>query len=277
MAVKIRLARRGRKKLALYDVVVADARSPRDGRYIEKLGIFNPNTDPATIDINNDKALDWIMKGAQPTDSARTILSRKGIMLRKHLQVGVNKGAMTQEEADKRFAAWLQEKESKDQSIVTRLTKKKEDEKKSKLAAERKVSEARAEALSKQQAALAAAAVAKEAPVEVTETAEAGSEVQEAQEVQEVQEVQAEPAETVEAGSPGDEVKSKAPGSEGPQDQEKDSGVPASEKEETAAVSEDPEGKSVEAPEAEKEEDAESKKPEDVQGQTDDTAQAEKK
>ena len=101
MAVKIRLARRGRKKLALYDVVVADARSPRDGRYIEKLGIFNSNTDPVTVDINDDKALDWIMKGAQPTDSARTILSKRGIMLRKHLQIGVQKGAITQEEADK--------------------------------------------------------------------------------------------------------------------------------------------------------------------------------
>jgi small subunit ribosomal protein S16 len=155
MAVKIRLARRGRKKLALYDLVVADARSPRDGRYIEKLGIFNPNTDPVIIEIDCDKALDWIMKGAQPTDSARTILSRKGVMLKKHLQIGVLKGAITQEEADKRFQAWLKEKEGKEKANVDQITKKKDAERKSRLEAETKVKEARTEALIKKQAALA--------------------------------------------------------------------------------------------------------------------------
>jgi len=91
MSVKIRLARRGRKKQAMYDVVVADSRSPRDGRFIEKIGTYNPNTDPASINLDNDKAFDWIMKGAQPTDTVRAMLSYRGIMMKKHLQVGVNK------------------------------------------------------------------------------------------------------------------------------------------------------------------------------------------
>ena len=139
MAVKIRLARRGRKKLAVYDVVVADARSPRDGRYIEKLGIFNPTTNPPIVDIDDDKALDWILKGAQPTDSARTILSRNGIMLRKHLQIGVQKGAITQAEADKRFEAWLKERSSKDDADIAQITKVKDSNRKTRLDAERKV------------------------------------------------------------------------------------------------------------------------------------------
>mgnify|MGYP003573689184 CR=1 FL=1 len=100
MSVKIRLTRRGRKKKAMYDVIVADARSPRDGRLIEKLGTYNPLTNPATIAIDEDKALDWLLKGAQPTDTARRILSHRGLMLKKHLQIGVNKGAITQEQAE---------------------------------------------------------------------------------------------------------------------------------------------------------------------------------
>jgi small subunit ribosomal protein S16 len=110
MAVKIRLTRRGRKKLALYDIVVADARSPRDGRFIEKLGNYNPNTHPATIQLKEESALQWLRKGAQPTHTVRTILSSHGIMLRKHLQLGVDKGAITQEVADERLAAWQRDK-----------------------------------------------------------------------------------------------------------------------------------------------------------------------
>ena len=106
MAVKIRLARRGRKRRPIYDIVVADARAPRDGRYIEKLGSFNPNTHPATVVLNEERALHRVMTGAIPTDTARTILSRMGILMRKHLQVGVNKGAITQEVADRRFEEW---------------------------------------------------------------------------------------------------------------------------------------------------------------------------
>ena len=96
MAVKIRLSRRGRKKLAIYDIVIADARAPRDGSFIEKIGSYNPNTDPSTVVLKSDRAVDWLMKGAQPTDTARSILSHEGVMLKKHLQVGVIKGAISQ-------------------------------------------------------------------------------------------------------------------------------------------------------------------------------------
>jgi small subunit ribosomal protein S16 len=113
MAVKIRLARRGRKKLAMYDIVVADARAPRDGKFIEKIGTYNPNTNPASIVLNEANALKWIMNGAQPTDTTRAILSYKGILLKKHLQVGVNKGAITQETADAKFGDWKEVKDAK--------------------------------------------------------------------------------------------------------------------------------------------------------------------
>lgn len=151
MAVKIRLARRGRKKLAIYDIVVADARAPRDGRFIEKIGIYNPNTNPATIELNSDQALKWLMNGAQPTDTVRRILSYKGVLLRKHLQVGVTKGAITQEQADARYNEWLQAKEAKIQAKVEKLKSSKEADKKAKLAAEAKVKEARAEAIRQKQ------------------------------------------------------------------------------------------------------------------------------
>ncbi|MEN7546694.1 30S ribosomal protein S16 [Rapidithrix thailandica] len=111
MPVKIRLARRGRKKRVMYDIVIADSRSPRDGRFIEKIGNFNPNVHPAYVRLDTGRALHWLMVGAQPTDTTRSLLSRMGIMLKKHLQVGVNKGAITQEVADKRFEEW---KKSKD-------------------------------------------------------------------------------------------------------------------------------------------------------------------
>ena len=113
MAVKIRLSRRGRKKLAIFDIIIADARSPRDGKIIEKIGTYNPNINPAQIILDETKALEWLMQGAQPTDTVRAILSYKGVLLRKHLQIGVNKKAITQEEADKKFNAWLKEKEAK--------------------------------------------------------------------------------------------------------------------------------------------------------------------
>ena len=113
MATRIRLQRRGRKKRAFFQIVVADTRAPRDGRYIEKIGSYNPMTNPATIALNIDRATEWVMTGAQPSDTAAAILRYKGVMFKKHLQVGVNKGAITQEEADKKFAAWVEEKEAK--------------------------------------------------------------------------------------------------------------------------------------------------------------------
>jgi small subunit ribosomal protein S16 len=159
MAVKIRLARRGRKKLAMFDVIVADARASRDGRMIEKIGTYNPNTNPASINLNEEKAFQWVMNGAQPTDTVRAMLSYRGIMFKKHLQIGVIKGALTQEEADKRFADWLAAKDAKIQGKKERLAAQKADKKKAKLEAEAKVKEARAEALRKKSEAATAALV----------------------------------------------------------------------------------------------------------------------
>ncbi|AXI24244.1 ribosomal protein bS16 [Cardinium endosymbiont of Sogatella furcifera] len=115
MAVKIRLARCGRRHLAEYDIVVADARSPRDGRFIEKIGNYNPNTAPATVQLNEASALKWLFQGAQPTHTVKSLLSNQGVMLKKHLQVGVIKGAITQAQADERFAHWKAEKAASNQ------------------------------------------------------------------------------------------------------------------------------------------------------------------
>lgn len=167
MPAKIRLARRGRKKQAMYDVVVADSRAPRDGRFIEKLGTYNPNTNPASITLDEDKTFDWVMKGAQPTDTVRAILSYRGIMMKKHLQIGVNKGAITQEEADKRFQTWLDEKAAKIQGKVDKLTQDKQAETKARLEAEKKVAKARAESIAQRKAEADAALAA--------EVAEAGA------------------------------------------------------------------------------------------------------
>ena len=147
MAVKIRLARRGRKKMAMYDVVIADARAPRDGRFIEKIGTYNPNSDPAFINIDNDKAFDWVMKGAQPTNTVKAMLSYRGVMFRKHLQIGVIKGAVTQEQADAKLAEWVANKESQITGKVDSIAKSKADAKQTRLEAEAKVSAARAEAI----------------------------------------------------------------------------------------------------------------------------------
>jgi len=113
MAVKLRLQRKGRKASPFYHIVVADARSPRDGRFIEKIGTYNPLTVPATIELNRDAAYDWLMKGAQPTDTVRSILRFKGVLLKKHLEEGVKKGALTQEQADARLLKWTEQKEAR--------------------------------------------------------------------------------------------------------------------------------------------------------------------
>jgi len=113
MAVKIRLQRHGKKNAAFFHVVVADGRAPRDGKFIEKIGVYNPQTNPATIDIDADAALQWLLKGAQPTDTCRAILSYKGVMFKRHLAEGVRKGAVTEEQAQQRFDQWMAQKESK--------------------------------------------------------------------------------------------------------------------------------------------------------------------
>lgn len=154
MAVKIRLARRGRKNLPIFDIVVADARSPRDGKFIEKLGSYNPKTNPATIVLDEEKTFSWIMNGAQPTDTARTILSDKGIMLRKHLQVGVLKGAITQEQANQRLDEWKNQKTAIIEKEVSEMTSKKTSEYTKRMEAEREVSRKRAEAIQVKKAAV---------------------------------------------------------------------------------------------------------------------------
>ncbi len=113
MAVKLRLQRKGRKAAPFYHIVVADSRNSRDGRFIEKIGTYNPLTVPATIELNRELAFDWLMKGAQPTDTVRAILRFKGVLLRKHLERGVKKGAMTQEQADEKLALWIEQKETR--------------------------------------------------------------------------------------------------------------------------------------------------------------------
>jgi small subunit ribosomal protein S16 len=162
--VKIRLARRGRKKLAMYDVVVADARAPRDGRFIEKLGTYNPLTVPAKIELDNDKAFQWLMQGAQPSDTVKAMLSYRGVMLRKHLQIGVIKGALTQEQADGKLAEWLNAKESKIQASSDKQTQDKEAKARARKDAESKIREARAEAIRKKAEAAEAAAAAQAQP-----------------------------------------------------------------------------------------------------------------
>jgi len=125
MAVKIRLQRHGKKDSAFFHVVVSDGRAPRDGKFIEKLGVYNPNTNPATIDINFDSTLNWLLKGAQPTDTCRAILSYKGVMMKKHLLGGVKKGALTEAQAEQKFNKWLQEKEGKVSGKKDRLSSEK--------------------------------------------------------------------------------------------------------------------------------------------------------
>jgi small subunit ribosomal protein S16 len=157
MPVKIRLTRRGRKKTPYYHIVIADSRAPRDGRFIESIGTYNPITNPATIELNFDSALDWLNKGAQPTDTCRAILSYKGVMMKKHLLEGVKKGALTEEQAEAKFQTWMKEKENKIQAKRDMLKKGKDSDIKKRLEAEGKVREAKAEEVAKKMAEKAAA------------------------------------------------------------------------------------------------------------------------
>ncbi len=175
MSTKIRLARHGRKGRPFYHVVVADSRAPRDGRFIEKIGSYDPNTNPATIDLNFDRALYWLNVGAQPTDTTRNILSYKGVMLKKHLLEGVKKGAFDTAAAEAKFEAWLKEKNSKIESKIKKLAQDGDTAAKKRLEAESKVKAAKAEVIAKKKAeteAAAAAAKAEEAPEVVEEVAE---------------------------------------------------------------------------------------------------------
>lgn len=194
MPVKIRLTRRGRKKAPFYHIVIADSRAPRDGRFIESIGKYNPITNPATIELDFDKALDWLLKGAQPTDTCRSILSYKGVMMKKHLLEGVKKGAFTEEQAEEKFQSWLKGKENKIQAKIDGLQKGEDADAKKRLEAETKVREARAEEIAKRNAEAAAAEAKAKAP-----------KVEEAPEVAE---------ESVEATDATDATEEKAPEAE---------------------------------------------------------------
>src|SRR5690606_12876493 len=163
MPVKIRLQRHGKKGKPFYWIVAADSRAKRDGRFLEKVGTYNPNTNPATIDLNLDSAVKWLHNGAQPTETARAILSYKGALLKHHLNGGVRKGALTKEQADEKLAKWLEEKSGKVTAKKDRLSKEKTDAKAKSLVAEKEANEKRA---------AKAVAQAKEVAEEVAETAE---------------------------------------------------------------------------------------------------------
>ena len=176
MATKIRLQRGGRKSYAFYRIVIADARAPRDGRFTEKIGTYNPNTNPATVDLNFDRALYWLEVGAQPTDTVRNILSREGVLLMKHLKGGVKKGAFDEATAQKKFDAWKADKQKGLEKVAAAEAKAKKDAAAKALDAEKKVNEAIAQKVAEKKAAAAAAAaeaaaeetapVAEEAPAE---------------------------------------------------------------------------------------------------------------
>ena len=182
MATKIRLQRRGHKHYAFYSIVIADSRAPRDGKFTEKIGTYNPNTNPASVELNFERALWWVNNGATPTDTVRSILSREGVYLMKHLQGGVKKGAFDEAAAQAKFEAWKTAKASALNGIKVAEEQAKRDNKKARLEAEKEVNAAiakkvadkkAAEALAKAEAEAAAAAEATEAPAEETTEAPA--------------------------------------------------------------------------------------------------------
>ena len=152
MPVKIRLARHGRKRRPFYYIVAADSRAPRDGRYIERIGSYNPNTDPASIDLNFDKAINWLQNGAIPTDTCRAILSYKGVIYKNHLLKGVAKGALTEEEVETKFNAWMKDKEQKIQAKAEKIIAGEKAEKDKRFKIEEEANKARAEELSAKKA-----------------------------------------------------------------------------------------------------------------------------
>ena len=170
MTTTIRMSRAGTKKRPYYRIVVTNSRNPRDSKFIEKIGTYNPLTVPASIVLQDDRAFHWLMNGAQPSDTIRAVLSYRGILYKRHLQIGVNKGAITQEQADTKLADWVKAKEAKIQSKIDNVTKSKADKAKARKEAETKVKEARAEAIRKKAIVAETAAPAEEAAPAATET-----------------------------------------------------------------------------------------------------------
>jgi small subunit ribosomal protein S16 len=179
MPVRIRLQRHGKKGKPIYWIVAADSRSKRDGRYLEKLGIYNPNTLPATVELNLDRAVDWLQNGAQPSDTARNLLSEHGAMLKNHLINGVNKGALTEDDVNAKFEAWLKDKESKNESVQKKIDSEAEKSRAAAIAAEKEVSAKRKEAAA---AAIAEAEAQEDAPAAEEAPAEEAAPEAEAQE-----------------------------------------------------------------------------------------------
>ena len=175
MATKIRLQRHGRKDYAFYQIVIADSRAPRDGKFIERIGSYNPNTNPATVTLNFERALYWLNVGAQPTDTVRSILSHEGVLLMKHLMGGVKKGAFTEEEAQRRFQAWKEKRQANVDAAKASIASKKEQDLKARLEAESAKNKAKAEEVAKKKAELAAAKAEAEAQAAAEESA-AGNE-----------------------------------------------------------------------------------------------------
>lgn len=163
MATKIRLQRGGRKGYAFYSIVIADARAPRDGKFTEKIGTYNPNTNPATVDLNFDRALYWVETGAQPTDTVRNILSNEGVYLMKHLRGGVKKGAFDEAAAQKKFDAWKADKSKGFDAVREKELKAKKDAAAKELAEEKKINEAIAKKVAEKKAAIAAEKAEEEA------------------------------------------------------------------------------------------------------------------
>lgn len=152
MAVKMRLQRHGRKGYAFYHIVIADSRAPRDGKFIERIGSYNPNTNPATVDLKFDRALYWLSVGAQPTDTTRNILSNEGVLMMKHLQGGVKKGAFDEAEAEKRFNAWKAKKEKEVNKTKEQVEAEHQAKIKERLKAEQEVNKAKAKELAAKKA-----------------------------------------------------------------------------------------------------------------------------
>ena len=176
MPVKIRLTRQGKKKFAFYHIVAADSRAPRDGKYIERLGSYNPNTHPATVELDFDKALTWLNNGAQPTETCRNILSHEGVLLKKHLLVGVKKGAFTEEVAEQRFEKWKNEQYSKTEMLKNEATKRKNEAARKRKDDEQKAKDVIAKKVAEKQAAARMEAAAKAAAKEAEENSEEATE-----------------------------------------------------------------------------------------------------
>ena len=168
MATKIRLQRHGHKNYAFYPIVIADSRAPRDGKFIERIGSYNPNTNPATISLNFERALYWVNVGAEPTDTVRTILSKEGVLLMKHLMGGVKKGAFDGAEAQRRFDAWKAKKQAAVEAVKSSEAAKKQEAAKQRLAEEEAKNQAKAEAVAKKKAEIAAAKAEAEAAANAT-------------------------------------------------------------------------------------------------------------